>query len=168
MISFEDARAIVTAKLLPDWNAVEGTFYVADYGWENDQFYSLAVGAKEFLVDGNRDFFVVDDVLYLVEKKTGRYVETVAYENLDFLKTLTPVGDVPEEDHQASKKLEPYFKPTQEDFEESLDEAIRGGIRTCTGLNEQTNRALERIADSYPDVTQELIYTARREFDAIG
>ncbi len=95
MISFEDARAIVSAKLLPTWNPLEGTFYVADWGWENDEFFSLAVGAREFLVDGDEDFRVVDDLIYLVEKKTGRYIETVAYENLDLLDSLTPYGDIP-------------------------------------------------------------------------
>lgn len=97
MISLDDARAIVTAKLLPEWNASLGTFYVADYAWENDQFYSLAVGAREYLIEGNEEFRQVDDTLYLVEKKTGRYVETLAYENLEFLDSLTPVGDVPQE-----------------------------------------------------------------------
>jgi hypothetical protein len=97
MISFDDARAIVASKLLPDWNPIQGEFYVAEYGWENDEFYSLAVGAREYLVDGDQDFSQIDDTVYLVEKKTGRYVETVGYENLDFLASLTPLGDVPED-----------------------------------------------------------------------
>jgi hypothetical protein len=97
MITFEEARAVVTAALLPEWNADLGTFYVADYGWESDQFYSMAVGAREYLVDKNQDFLQVNDLLYLVEKKTARYVEAVAYENLELLDSLTPIGDVPQD-----------------------------------------------------------------------
>ncbi len=164
MISFEDARAIVTAKVLPEWTGLQGTFYVADYGWENEQFYSLAVGAREYLVDGDRDFFQVDDILYLVDKKTGRYIETIAYENLDLLDSLTAIGQASEDDKEGF--IDSAIGPNQNqlEFDEVLEDALKGTIRTCTGLNERTRQALERIVEACPDVTQQLIQEAKKEF----
>lgn len=166
MISFEEARAIVSDKLLPNWHPIQGTFHVATFGSENDQFFLMFPGAREYLVDGDKNFRVIDDVIYLVEKSTGRYIEAIAYENLDLLSSFTPIGVYPADLEEFLDDFERQFRPSIEEFEEILGAFLEGSIRTCTGLNDRTSRALERIAEAHPNVPQELIDNARSEFRA--
>lgn len=96
MINFEQARPIVAANLLPTWDPIQGEFYVAQWGWESPEFWVLPTGAKEWLVDEDENFRIDNDALYLVNKKTGEYLETSAQENLEFLMSLEPYGDIPQ------------------------------------------------------------------------
>jgi hypothetical protein len=97
MIQFTEARAIVEAIEGLNWEGERGTFYVAEYGWENDTFWSLAVGAREWLVDDDQDFATDDDRLFFVNKETGELTTPSAVDFLDQLVDFTPVGDVPED-----------------------------------------------------------------------
>lgn len=95
MITFEQARTITAAALLKNWNPERGTFYVADYGWENKDYWCMAVGSYEYLVDRNLEFQVDDDQLFLVEKTTGNFVTSTSVENLPFLDSLQIYGEIP-------------------------------------------------------------------------
>jgi hypothetical protein len=97
MIQFAEARAIVKQAEGRNWDEQRGTFHVADYGWENETFWSLAVGAREWLVDNDQNFANDDDLLYFVNKETGELTTPSAVDFLDQLVDFTPVGDVPED-----------------------------------------------------------------------
>lgn len=94
MINFEDARQIVKLHVEPMWSSLSGTFYVADWGAENDQYFEVYVGAREFLVDNDENYMQYDGAIHLVEKMTGRYLEE-SFLNSDQLKSFVPIGDVP-------------------------------------------------------------------------
>lgn len=95
MISFDEARIIVVSELKPLWNSIGGTFYVAEWGSENKKYWQVPAGAKEFFVDGNFDFQIIDDQVYLVEKETGQFTTIIAYKNLNLLQTFEPYGKAP-------------------------------------------------------------------------
>lgn len=97
MITFDQARAITAAALLPQWSSLAGTFYVADWGWETDQYWSIPAGASEWLQDGDETFQILDDTVSLVDKQTGQFIQTVAYLNIDFLDQMKPYGDIPKD-----------------------------------------------------------------------
>jgi hypothetical protein len=96
MTTFEEAREIVRRQVEPMWGPLSGTFYVAEWGAENDQYFEVYVGAREFLVDDDEDYLQYDGVLHLVEKATGKYVEASFIELFHrqdgVLDSFTPIG----------------------------------------------------------------------------
>jgi hypothetical protein len=95
MITFDEAVAIVTAERLKTWEDGAGTFYVANYGWENEEYFRLVVGSRELLVEGNEEWREDSASLDLVEKKTGKYIRASYHSNLDWIRSLTPIGKNP-------------------------------------------------------------------------
>jgi hypothetical protein len=54
-VSYEQARDIIRRRLEPTWT--RGTFCLDDRKIvENDEFYVFAIGAREFLVDGDESY----------------------------------------------------------------------------------------------------------------
>jgi hypothetical protein len=52
-VTYEEAREIVRARFEPGWT--HGTFCLDDrYVTETDEYYAFTIGAREFLVDGDR------------------------------------------------------------------------------------------------------------------
>lgn len=92
MVTFEEARQIAYDKLTAGWQDV-GTFYVSDKGYENSEYYSLVVGAKEYIVDGNESYCIDDNGAVIVSKTTGELFE-VPY-NDDFFEEFTEVSTSP-------------------------------------------------------------------------
>ncbi len=95
MITFEQARVITAAKLLPTWDKNAGTFHVANWGGETNQYWLVQAGAKEWLENHNGLFQVLDDTIYLVDKNTGQFIRTLGYNNLELLDKMKPYGDIP-------------------------------------------------------------------------
>lgn len=95
MITFLQAQTIAAANLLPDWDKNAGTFYVANWGGETDQYWFIQAGAREWLEDGNDFFQVIDDTILLVDKNTGQFIQTPGYNNFALLDTMKPYGDIP-------------------------------------------------------------------------
>jgi len=93
IITFEKAREIVTAERLKTWESEAGTLYVADYGWENEEYFRLVVGSRELLVENNEDYREDSSGIHLVEKKTGDYIVVNFHSNRDWIKTLNRVGN---------------------------------------------------------------------------
>lgn len=102
MITFEEARQIAAANyfLQAETEGFEFEPWVADYGYENQDFFQVICGDKLWLVEGIEELAPVDDLMRLVNKKTGEFVETNALNNLDQLDSFTPVGNVPKTDFQ--------------------------------------------------------------------
>lgn len=91
MVTFREARQIVEDALRPEWPADGGTLVTLDHGWQDDQSWHVVAGAREALVDGDRDYQVMDQPAYLVDKATGRLDELAMIESLDRLDAMTPV-----------------------------------------------------------------------------
>ncbi|MFC4124724.1 hypothetical protein [Nocardia rhizosphaerae] len=63
-------------------------------------------------------------------------------------------------DHPAEDEI-------RANFEQMLAAVCAGGgLRTDTGLDNETEQALWAIASAHPDITDELVATARAEFAA--
>lgn len=97
MITFAQARAIAAAKYFKQAQDEDFEFepWVADWGFENQDFYQVIAGDKLWLVDGIAELAPVDDIVRLVNKATGDYLEVSALQILDTLDTFVPVGNVP-------------------------------------------------------------------------
>ena len=91
-ITFEEAREIVRRQVEPTWNRRGQTFYVAEWGRENDQFFMVFAESREYLVDGDVEAIEDTGALHLVDKITGEYVEGTIDEFLDVWDTFIPVG----------------------------------------------------------------------------
>ena len=92
MITFQQARAIAAAEYLKQDHDFEP--WVADWGYENADYFQVICGDKLWLVD-EIDLAPVDDLMRLVSKTTGEYLEVSALQILDELDGFTAVGDVP-------------------------------------------------------------------------
>lgn len=69
-VSYEQARDIIRHHFEPNWT--HGTFCLDDRKIvENDEFYVFAVGAREFLVDGDESYEAIGGVS-VVYKEDGR------------------------------------------------------------------------------------------------
>ena len=69
-VSYEQARDIIRRRLEPTWT--HGTFCLDGRKIVgNDEFYVFAVGAREFLVDGDESYEAVGGVS-VVYKEDGR------------------------------------------------------------------------------------------------
>ncbi|MEV0080506.1 hypothetical protein AB0H58_29205 [Nocardia neocaledoniensis] len=70
VISFAEAVEMVRARFEPTWSV--GTFCLDDREIvENDDFFFINIGAREFIVDENIDFAIAGSVP-AVDKGTGR------------------------------------------------------------------------------------------------
>jgi hypothetical protein len=68
-VTYEQAREIIRNRLEAGWN--HGTFCLDDRNIvENDEFYVFAVGAREFLVDGDSTYEAIGGVS-VVYKRDG-------------------------------------------------------------------------------------------------
>lgn len=95
MIEFEDARRIVADSRAHDWPASHGTFMVADYGFEDSQSWLPTWGAKEWLVDGDPEFMLMDQPVLLVDKQTGELTDLTWRDGLDRIDKMRELGNVP-------------------------------------------------------------------------
>ena len=69
-VGYEQARDIIRRRLEPTWTRV--TFCLDDRKIvENDEFYVFAIGAREFLVDGDESYEDIGGVS-VVYKEDGR------------------------------------------------------------------------------------------------
>lgn len=69
-ISYEQAREIVRARFEPGWNF--GTFCLDDRNIvENDEFWVFAIGAREHLIDKDKEYAIAGGVT-VVYKEDGR------------------------------------------------------------------------------------------------
>lgn len=98
MTTFEEARAIVAAKYFAQAKNEEFLFepWIAEWGYENKDFWMLIAGPKEWLVDGIESLAPTDDIVRLVSKVTGEFVQLNAPTMLVELDEFEPVGDIPQ------------------------------------------------------------------------
>lgn len=124
LVTFEEAREIVRREIEPLWGPLNGTFYIAEWGAENDQYFEVNVGARELLVDNDEDYMQYDGAIHLVEKATGKYIEASFIELFDrqpgFLDSFTPIGAQPQPNHSGHGSDEDQNKHNRgDDFVDS-------------------------------------------------
>ena len=85
MVTFSEARQFVAAELAPGWPPRLGTFHVSPTGYEDDRAWCVVVGAREWLVDGDHDYTIMDAPSILVDKATGQVEHLSVIEHLDRL-----------------------------------------------------------------------------------
>lgn len=97
MITFAEARSIAAAQYFKQAQDQGFEFepWVADWGFENQNFYQVVAGDKLWLVEGIEELAPIDDIVRLVNKATGEYLEVNALQILDTLGTFVPVGNAP-------------------------------------------------------------------------
>jgi hypothetical protein len=101
MLTFDEALRIVKHEYRAQLDAEPGpwgTFMIADWGFEDDESFSIVLGMKEYIVDGDSNYGrPVGSPSLLVCKRTGKlsYVSFVA--NMARFHAMTPVGAVPAE-----------------------------------------------------------------------
>lgn len=89
MISYMEATEIVTRQLADSWEP--GTFYVDPEGFENNELFMVPYGAREFLVNDDETFLVMDSPIALVNKETGELDLVVYLDNQDLIESLTAI-----------------------------------------------------------------------------
>jgi hypothetical protein len=89
MISYIEATAIVARELADSWEP--GTFYVDPEGFENNELFMVPYGAREWLVNEDDTFLVMDSPIALVNKETGELDLVVYLENQELIESLTTI-----------------------------------------------------------------------------
>lgn len=74
------------------WPQDAGTLVVLPDGYEDDQAWHVVVGAREWLVDQDPDYVLLDAPAWLVSKSTGRLELATVVEVLDRLERMRPVS----------------------------------------------------------------------------
>jgi hypothetical protein len=90
-VTFKQAQ-----KIVQDYLGTDTPFMVADWGLENDKYWMMMVGLEQWLVDHDRDYQLVDDVITLVNKETGKVTETTHWTIQKTMDSFTQVGPVPD------------------------------------------------------------------------
>ncbi len=91
MITFEQARQLVVDHVRPQWSPSLGELITLPDGFEDATHWRVIAGAREALVDQNRDFDAMDMPALLVGKySAGMVVELAVIANLDRLDRMTP------------------------------------------------------------------------------
>lgn len=89
--TYAEARDAVTAELAPLWGETRGTFYVAPEGFEDDTSFFVPWGAREWLVDGDPSFILLNGAATFVDKVTGFVSMTLYVEEAERIDRMSPV-----------------------------------------------------------------------------
>lgn len=90
MITYQEAVDIFTTEQEPKWDG-PGTFYVEMDGYENEDFYLIPYGPREYILDDDPLFEVTDLPTGLVNKTTGEVSFRDYLPNIEFFLKFTQV-----------------------------------------------------------------------------
>lgn len=90
--TFEDARRIVAARFGPQHRPSQGTFAVAEYGYESAAVWVVFYGAAHTLAAQTLDEAEVDPLVTFVFRDTGEVVQEPYIEVMNELEQMTPIG----------------------------------------------------------------------------
>jgi hypothetical protein len=76
--TYADAMGVVRAEIAPLWGDTRGTFYVSPDGYEDATSYFVPWGAREWLVDHDPSYILLNGSATFVDKITG-FVEVTTY-----------------------------------------------------------------------------------------
>lgn len=92
MITFEQARDRALTAIIANWGDMNATPYVAEQGWEDQDWYLVEYGTREHLVDGDMNFMLLTNLSMFVHKQTGiieTYTTNTIFERLN---KMTPIS----------------------------------------------------------------------------
>ena len=90
-LTYADAMAIVDANYRPLWGGSFGTFYVSPEGEEDDEAFLVPWGAREYLVDDDLNYLLINNTVTLVMKATGEIEQHNTPLIFDRLNAMRPV-----------------------------------------------------------------------------
>jgi hypothetical protein len=90
-IHFSDAVAAVYALRQQNWRGTIGTLHVSTNGLEDDDDFLVVWGAREWLVEGNPSYELLNNTATLVSKETGEVRDVPATSIFDKVDGMTPV-----------------------------------------------------------------------------
>ena len=91
-VTFSDARAAVQRLRKADWAGTAGELFVSPEGLEDAADFCVSWGAREFLVDDDSDFMLLNNVVTFVSKATGEPRDEPVTAHLEKLGRMTPVS----------------------------------------------------------------------------
>ena len=89
--TYDEARAAVERELAPLWGDTRGTFYVAPEGYEDATSFFVPWGAREWLVDGDPSYVLLNGAATFVDKVTGFVEMTTAASEMPRIQAMSPV-----------------------------------------------------------------------------
>jgi hypothetical protein len=94
MITFDEARTITIAKYYTEWEDLAVEPFVAEFGYENPDYWLMVVGPRDWIVGGDKNARIIDDAIYMVSKTTGELQIRMGYEFREFSQ-FTKYGQFP-------------------------------------------------------------------------
>lgn len=92
MTTFVDAVEAVYALRVADWGVTVGEPYVSSDGREDAEGYLVVWGAREYLLDGNLDYALVNGTVTFVSRATGAIRDELMILNFDKVDAMTRVS----------------------------------------------------------------------------
>jgi hypothetical protein len=91
MVTFDEAKRVVLPIARENWNKGMGTLVIAPDGFESSTKWRVRAVAQQEL-DGNDSFLQMDEIIYLVDKRTGEVTVTTYLVNADLIDGMKPVS----------------------------------------------------------------------------
>lgn len=91
-VTFDEARRVVYEDMRRTWKRSQGTLVTLPGGYEDDTHWQVVAGAKQWLVDRDSAFQLMDAPAILVNKRTGNITRLTVLDNFKRLNEMTPVG----------------------------------------------------------------------------
>lgn len=91
MIEFTEAALIALVEIEPMWRNMRGHLYISSDGLEDDDWYVVYYGAREWFFDMDIRYMTLDQPLAFVNKHTGEFRFETHMTSLDRLDAMRPV-----------------------------------------------------------------------------
>jgi hypothetical protein len=91
-ILFADAVRTVQVRLEANWNNTVGTPYVSPSGLRDEDDYLVSWGAREWLVDENPDYLLMNGVVTFVSIESGQVRDDLMILNFDKVDRMTAIS----------------------------------------------------------------------------
>lgn len=87
--TYQAAHEAVEREIGPLWGDTPGTFHVAAEGFEDADAYMVPWGAREWLVDGDTGFILLNGAVTFVDKMSGFVSIDTMVTNLQRIERMT-------------------------------------------------------------------------------
>jgi len=90
-VSFTEAREAVEDLRVSDWSGTWGTLYVSPDGFADEDDYLVVWGPREYIVDDNPYFILLNNTATFVDRQTGEVRDVPYALHLDKIDAMAPV-----------------------------------------------------------------------------
>jgi hypothetical protein len=91
--TYEEAVEVVRREIAPLWGDTQGTFFVSPNGFEDETSFYVPWGAREWLVDNDPQFLLLNNAATFVDKITGFVELTTASVEMSRIEAMSPCGE---------------------------------------------------------------------------